>query len=115
MPDPAAPRIAGARFGLHPWRRDAPDLLAHASHQAVSRGLRDRFPSPCTGADGRAFRSGRVPALRGPTQATGIEGQACGGIGASLGSRAHAAVFRRGRLHDLRRFAPLRLPAPEAR
>jgi RimJ/RimL family protein N-acetyltransferase len=178
MPDPAIPRIVGDGFVLRPWcPGDLESLLRHANDEAVSRGLRDRFPYPYTRADGEAFLSGRVLALDGPTLAIEIDGQACGGIGAAVGSDvrrhsaelgywlgralwgqgimrrvvaayvpwlmdrhdlyrlqaevldfneasarvllasgfveegiARSAVFKRGRLHDLRRFALLRRP-----
>lgn len=95
MPDQAnAPRIVGDGFVLRPWRADdLESLLAHANDEAVSRALRDRFPFPYTRADGEAFLSGRVLALDGPTLAIEINGQACGGIGATLGTdvRRHSA------------------------
>ncbi len=179
MPELAAPRIVGEGFVLRPWRGDdLESLLRHANDEAVSRGLRDRFPYPYTRADGEAFLSGRVLDLDGPTLAIEIDGHACGGIGAGLGSdtrrhsaeigywlgralwgqgvmrrvvaayvpwlmdrydlyrlqaevldtnaasarvllasgfveegTARGAVFKRGRFHDLRRFALLRAPA----
>ncbi|MCW4454688.1 GNAT family N-acetyltransferase [Flavobacterium sp. MXW15] len=93
MPEPS-PRIEGDGFALRRWRADDLDtLVLHANDEAVSQGLRDRFPYPYTRADGEAFLSGRILPLDGPTLAIEVEGRACGGIGASAGSgeRAHSA------------------------
>ncbi|WP_305806150.1 GNAT family protein [Stenotrophomonas sp. YIM B06876] len=93
MPEPPV-RIDGEGFVLRPWcMTDLQALVHHADDEAVSRGLRDRFPFPYTRADGEAFLSGRILPLDGPTLAIEIDGQACGGIGATLGSgeRAHSA------------------------
>ena len=93
MPDPA-PHLQGDGFVLRPWRSsDLDALLAHANDEAVSRGLRDRFPYPYTRADGEAFLGGRVLALDGPLRAIEVDGAAVGGIGATLGTdvRRHTA------------------------
>lgn len=85
MPDSIGP-IRGGQVLLRRWQREDLDaLLLHADDPAVSRGLADRFPSPYTRADGEAFLSGRVMDMNGPVFALVIDGQACGGIGATLG------------------------------
>ncbi|MGV8961002.1 MAG: GNAT family N-acetyltransferase [Stenotrophomonas sp.] len=93
MPDQAV-RIEGQGFVLRRWcATDLQALVRHANDEAVARGLGDRFPFPYGEDDGRAFLSGRILPLDGPTLAIGIDGHACGGIGATLGSgeRAHSA------------------------
>ena len=74
---------------LRAWRPDDLDsLVANASHADVSRGLRDRFPYPYTGDDGRAWlaravdESDRAWALE-------IDGQAVGGVSLHPGSDVH--------------------------
>ncbi|MBT2766761.1 GNAT family N-acetyltransferase [Stenotrophomonas sp. ISL-67] len=93
MPDPA-PRLTGDGFVLRPWRSDDLDaLLRHANDEAVSRGLRDRFPFPYTRADGEAFLGGRILAPGTLNLAIEIDGAACGSIGAQPGTaeRGHTA------------------------
>lgn len=93
MPD-GLPRLQGDGFVLRPWRGDDLDaLLRHANDEAVSRGLRDRFPFPYTREDGEAFLGGRILAPSTLSLAIEIDGAACGSIGALPGvaERAHAA------------------------
>ncbi|WP_414539125.1 GNAT family N-acetyltransferase [Stenotrophomonas forensis] len=91
MPDP---RLQGEGFCLRPWRSDdIESLLRHADDPEVSRGLRDRFPSPYTRADGEAFLAGRVLGPGTLSLAIEIDGQACGSVGAQPGTaeREHTA------------------------
>ncbi len=93
MPD-RAPQLHGPGFVLRPWRSDDLDaLLRHANDEAVSRGLRDRFPFPYTREDGEAFLGGRVLSPGTLNLAIEIDGAACGSIGAQPGvaERAHTA------------------------
>ena len=89
---------------LRPWRADDLDVLVrHANDEEVSRGLADRFPFPYTRDDGAAFLAGHVVDLQGPVFAIEIDGEACGGIGARVGSgeRRHVAElgYWLGRAH----------------
>ena len=89
---------------LRAWRPgDLPSLLRHADDAEVSRGTSDRFPFPYTRQDGQAFLSGRVLDLSGPVFAIELDGEACGGIGASrfAGERAVGAEvgYWLGRAH----------------
>jgi len=78
--------LLGGRIQLRPWQSgDLDALLEHANDPAVSRGLSARFPLPYTRADGQSFLAGEVVDLSGPVFAVVIDGQACGGIGASRG------------------------------
>ncbi len=86
MPDPVW-LLRDGQVMLRRWRRDDLDtLVLHADDPAVSCGLADRFPHPYTRADGEAFLDGRVLDLEGPVFALVIDGQACGSIGATLGT-----------------------------
>lgn len=79
---------------LRAWRPDDLDaLLRHADDAEVSPGTGDRFPFPSTREDGLAFLSGNVFDRSGPLFAIELEGQACGGTGATLlaGERAIGA------------------------
>lgn len=89
---------------LRPWRADDIDaLVRHANDEQVSRGLADRFPFPYTREDAEAFLAGGVVDLAAPVFAIEIDGEACGGIGARLGSgeRRHTAElgYWLGRAH----------------
>lgn len=93
MPDRPL-RLEGPGFVLRPWRSDDLEaLLQHANDEAVSRGLRDRFPFPYTREDGEAFLGGRVLAPGTLNLAIEIDGAACGSIGAQPGvaERGHTA------------------------
>jgi len=71
---------------LRPWRgEDLESLVANASHADVSRGLRDRFPYPYTGDDGRAWLA-RAIDENDRSWAIEIDGAAVGGVGLTLGS-----------------------------
>jgi len=96
--------LRGEGFRLRPWRADDLDaLVRHADDEQVSRGLADRFPFPYTREDGAAFLAGRVVDLHEPVFAIEIDGEACGGIGARIGTgeRRHAAElgYWLGRAH----------------
>lgn len=93
MPD-RPQRLEGDGFVLRPWRSDDLDaLVRHANDEAVSRGLRDRFPFPYTREDGEAFLGGRILAPGTLNLAIEIDGAACGSIGAQPGAaeRGHTA------------------------
>jgi RimJ/RimL family protein N-acetyltransferase len=81
---------------LRRWcANDLESLLRHANDEQVSRGLADRFPYPYTRDDGEAFLSGQIVDLNGPVFAIEMNGEACGGIGVTLGvgERCHSAEF----------------------
>lgn len=74
---------------LRAWRADdLDDLVANASHADVARGLRDAFPYPYTGADGRAWLA-RAIDERDRTWAIEVDGAAVGGVGLHLGTDVH--------------------------
>lgn len=84
MPEPVA--LGDAALLLRPWRAsDLADLLTHANHAEVVRGLSSSFPHPYTEADGRAFLSGQVVPLDRWTLAICRDGIACGGIAITPG------------------------------
>jgi len=88
------PSLQGEGFTLRPWHpNDLESLLRHADDPEVSRGLRDRFPSPYTRADGEAFLAGRVLGPGTLNLAIEIDGLACGSVGAQPGTaeRGHTA------------------------
>ena len=75
--------------GLRPWRADDLDsLVANASDKNVSRGLRDRFPYPYTGNDGRAWLARAVDESD-RSWAIEIDGAAVGGVSLHPGSDVH--------------------------
>ena len=74
---------------LRPWRADDLDsLVANASDKNVSRGLRDRFPYPYTGNDGRAWLARAVDESD-RSWAIEIDGAAVGGVSLHPGSDVH--------------------------
>ena len=74
---------------LRAWRPDDLDsLVANASHADVSRGLRDRFPYPYTGDDGRAWLARAVDESD-RSWAIEIDGLAVGGVSLHPGSDVH--------------------------
>ncbi|GAA0716759.1 GNAT family protein [Dokdonella soli] len=74
---------------LRAWRPDDLDsLVANASHADVSRGLRDRFPYPYTGDDGRAWLARAVDESD-RAWAIEIDGAAVGGVSLHPGSDVH--------------------------
>ena len=74
---------------LRPWRPDDLDsLVANASHADVSSGLRDRFPYPYTGDDGRAWLARAVDESD-RAWAIDIDGSAVGGVSLHPGSDVH--------------------------
>lgn len=78
---------AGAR--LRAWRpEDLESLVANASHADVSRGLRDRFPYPYTGDDGRAWLARAVDESE-RAWAIEIDGAAVGGVSLHPGVDVH--------------------------
>ncbi|MBO9664650.1 GNAT family protein [Dokdonella sp.] len=83
------PRLDCGVAVLRPWRLDDLDsLVASANDASVSRSLRDRFPYPYTGDDGRAWltravdESDRAWALE-------IDGSAVGGVSLHPGVDVH--------------------------
>jgi len=74
---------------LRPWRPDDLDsLVANASHADVSGGLRDRFPYPYTGDDGRAWLARAVDESD-RAWAIEIDGAAVGGVSLHPGTDVH--------------------------
>jgi ribosomal-protein-alanine N-acetyltransferase len=74
---------------LRSWRPDDLDsLVANASHADVSRGLRDRFPYPYTGDDGRAWLARAVDESD-RAWAIEIDGAAVGGVSLHPGVDVH--------------------------
>jgi RimJ/RimL family protein N-acetyltransferase len=74
---------------LRPWRPDDLDsLVANASHADVSRGLRDRFPYPYTGDDGRAWLARAVDEAD-RAWAIELDGAAVGGVSLHPGIDVH--------------------------
>ena len=74
---------------LRAWRPiDLNSLVANASHADVSRGLRDRFPYPYTGDDGRAWLARAVDESD-RAWAIEIDGLAVGGVSLHPGSDVH--------------------------
>lgn len=74
---------------LRAWRPDDLDsLVANASHADVSRGLRDRFPYPYTGDDGRAWLARAVDDSD-RAWAIEVDGAAVGGISLHPGNDVH--------------------------
>lgn len=74
---------------LRPWHPDDLDsLVANASHADVSRGLRDRFPYPYTGDDGRAWLARAVDESD-RAWAVEIDGVAVGGVSLHPGVDVH--------------------------
>lgn len=74
---------------LRAWRADDLDsLVANASDESVSRGLRDRFPYPYTGDDGRAWLARAIDESD-RAWAIELDGAAVGGISLHPGSDVH--------------------------
>ncbi|MFI4970469.1 MAG: GNAT family N-acetyltransferase [Lysobacterales bacterium] len=74
---------------LRAWRPDDLDsLVANASDENVSLGLRDRFPYPYTGNDGRAWLARAVDESD-RSWAIEIDGLAVGGVSLHPGSDVH--------------------------
>ena len=74
---------------LRAWRPDDLDsLVANASDESVSRGLRDRFPYPYTGDDGRAWLARAVDESD-RAWAVEIDGHAVGGVSLHPGVDVH--------------------------
>lgn len=67
---------------------DLDSLVANASDENVSRGLRDRFPYPYTGNDGRAWLARAVDESD-RSWAIEIDGLAVGGVSLHPGSDVH--------------------------
>lgn len=67
---------------VRPWRStDLAALLRHADNPKVAANLRDRFPSPYTEADGRAWLDLAAGGLAATNWAIEVAGEAAGGIG----------------------------------
>lgn len=74
------PRLDCGVALLRRWRADDLDsLVANASHADVSHGLRDRFPYPYTGDDGRVWLA-RAVLESDRAWAIEIDGAAVGGV-----------------------------------
>lgn len=82
-------RVECAPARLRAWRSDdLASLVANASHADVSRGLRDRFPYPYTGDDGRAWLARAVDESE-RAWAIEIDGAAVGGVSLHPGVDVH--------------------------
>lgn len=80
------PRLDCGVAVLRSWcASDLLSLVAHASHADISRGLRDRFPYPYTGDDGRAWLARAVDEAD-RAWAIEIDGAAVGGVSLHPGS-----------------------------
>jgi RimJ/RimL family protein N-acetyltransferase len=67
---------------VRPWSlTDLPSLVHHANDRAIWQQLRDRFPSPYTENDGRAFLTMTTSQPDVLVWAIDVDGQAVGGIG----------------------------------
>lgn len=74
---------------LRPWRMDDLDsLVASANDESVSRGLRDRFPYPYTGDDGRAWLARAVDGSD-HAWALEVDRKAVGGVSLHPGTDVH--------------------------
>lgn len=74
---------------LRAWQSsDLDSLVANASHADVSSGLRDRFPYPYTGDDGRVWLARAVDETD-RAWAIEIDGAAVGGVSLHPGSDVH--------------------------
>jgi len=83
------PRLDCGVALLRPWRSDdLESLVANASHADVARGLRDRFPYPYTGDDGRAWLA-RAMDDSDRAWAIELEGAAIGGVSLHPGTDVH--------------------------
>lgn len=83
------PRLDCGPAVLRPWQMDDLDsLVESANDESVSRGLRDRFPYPYSGDDGRAWLEYAVRASE-PLWALEIDGAAVGGVSLHPGSDVH--------------------------
>jgi [ribosomal protein S5]-alanine N-acetyltransferase len=77
---------------IRPWRAGDEDALArHADDREVWINLRDRFPHPYTAADARAWLRHVQETAPRTDFAIGVDGEAVGGVGITLGDD----VFRR--------------------
>lgn len=83
------PRLDCGVAVLRPWRLDDLDsLVAAANDVSVSRSLRDRFPYPYTGDDGRAWLTRAVDESD-RAWALDIDGSAVGGVSLHPGVDVH--------------------------
>lgn len=83
------PRLDCGVALLRPWRtEDLDSLVANASHADVARGLRDRFPYPYTGDDGRAWLARAVDESD-RAWAVEVDGNAVGGVSLHPGVDVH--------------------------
>ena len=83
------PRLDCGAALLRPWHADdLESLVANASHADVSRGLRDRFPYPYTGDDGRAWLARAVDDSD-RSWAIEVDGVAVGGVSLHPGTDVH--------------------------
>jgi len=89
---PASPPLTSIDCGvamLRPWRpADLDSLVANANDSSVSRSLRDRFPYPYTGDDGRAWLARAIDESD-RSWAIDIDGNAVGGVGLHVGQDVH--------------------------
>lgn len=89
LPTQPLPRLDCGVAVLRAWQTDdLESLVANASHADVARGLRDRFPYPYTGDDGRAWLARAVDESD-RAWAIEIDGLAVGGISLHPGSDVH--------------------------
>ena len=94
---PPEPVIDAGPCRLRAWRDDDLEaLLRHADNPAVSSGLRDRFPSPYTRADGEAFLASCSAPRDDWRFALEVDGEAAGGLGLRPGDDVHRHVAELG-------------------
>ena len=89
MPSLPLPELDCGVARLRSWRgEDLDSLVANASHDDVAVGLRDRFPYPYTGDDGRAWLARAVDESD-RAWAIEIDGAAVGGVSLHPGVDVH--------------------------
>jgi len=80
--------LQGTRCAVRPWRAsDAESIVRHANNVNVARHLRDRFPSPYTRRDAKAFLAHAARREgSGANLAVEVDGEAAGAVGFIVGA-----------------------------
>lgn len=82
---------------LRAWRAaDLDPLVRFADNPKIARGLRDRFPSPFTRADGEAWLALMATERTDWRFAVEVDGLACGGLGFHPGEDVHRIAAELG-------------------